>query len=230
MKKVKKAKPFSKKYYPVVLYLDALQELDETFRENCKSVEISSADYKFDSLDDAKQHFGDRPQFEFSFSSSDPYAQVEFSRMEAKLYVSSGVKAAHLFHELDAIIQKQQRSAKALYKQWIWGSLMFLSIPASLLIDKVPKHIQLTWLVFLTAVFVWYMWVVYVGLRLQSVLIFARRSEAKTFFETNRNAIIMTILTSLISGAIGYGFAKLRDGAPSAAPAVPSSIATEKPQ
>lgn len=230
MKKVKKAKPFSKKYYPVVLYLDALQELDEAFRENCKSLEISSADYKFDSLDDAKQHFGDRPQFEFSFSSSDPYAQVEFSRLEANLYVSSGVKAAHLFHELDAIIEKQQRSPKLLYWPWLWIPLNLISLASAPFIDKTPKGAQLTWLALVSLSFVWYLWTAYVGIRRQSVLIFTRHGEAKTFFETNRNAIIMTILTSLISGAIGYGFAKLKDGASPAAPAVPPSIATEKLQ
>jgi hypothetical protein len=73
----------------------------------------------------------------------------------------------------------------------------------------------------------WFLWAAYVGVRRHSLVIFERRSEAKTFLEQNRNAILMTVVTSIISGAIGYGFGKLKDATPTAAPA---ATTVEKPK
>jgi hypothetical protein len=220
VKKIKKAKPFSKKYRPVVVYLDAMQEIYDTMKAISEKVELSSDDYKFDSLDDAKEHFGSRPQFVFTLSASVPYVQVEFSRMEAKVYVAAGDKSAQLFHELDAIMTGQQRAFGVLYSQWLWVPTMLASVASGTLSDRVPQIYALPALILGLALFAWYIWIAYVGMRRQSLLFFVRRSQAQTFMELNRNAIVLTIVTSLISGAIGYGFARLKDKATSEPPAV----------
>jgi hypothetical protein len=92
-----KGKPFRKKYRPVVVYFEALEDIFYTMKAACESVEVSSEDYKFETIEDARKHFGGRPQVAFTISGWKPYATVEFSRLEASLYVSAGDKSAQLY-------------------------------------------------------------------------------------------------------------------------------------
>jgi hypothetical protein len=55
MQKIKVEKPFRKKYRPVVLYFEALEEIFYLLKETCEKVEIASDDYKFESLQDGRR-------------------------------------------------------------------------------------------------------------------------------------------------------------------------------
>lgn len=218
MSKVKKEKPFRKKYLPVVVYFDALEELYYTIKETCQSVEISSADYNFESLQSAKEYFGSRPQVDISISGSKPYVSLDFDAASTTLHITDDEKAAKLFYELDSILSAQQRAAKHLYGNWVWIPVMLASSGLTIASQILPPTIGYIYAAIVALSFFWVVWAVYVDLKRHSVVMFERRSEAKTFLETNRNAIVMSIITSIISGAIGYGFAKLKD--PPATPAV----------
>lgn len=222
MQRVKKAKPFVKKYKPVVAYLDALEEIVYTVQTCCEKIELSSEDYTFESLQDAVAHFGSRPQFDFKISGSKPSVQVSFSRMEASVYVFPDEKAAQLFHDLDVIVSAQQRTLGILYSNWMWLPVFFLLSIVSTIGGKFSSVGDLAYLGVMTAAFAWFVWISYVGLRRHSVLIFERRNQAKTFMDQNRNAIAMCVITSVLSGSIGYAFARLKDAS------CPPAISTEK--
>jgi hypothetical protein len=217
MKKVKKEKSFSKKYWPVVVYLDDLREVVETMAQHCATLEISSEDYIFESLDDAKEHFGNRPQLNFKVRASDPYSYVEYSRMETELHVSPGGKSAQLFHEVDELMIRQQRHLPFLYSWWMWLPSMVLPLISL----AAQKHIGETGSSILSTIAMlfslWFLYVMYINGRRHSLVKLQRRSELPTFLEQNRNAIVMSVITGLISGGIGYGFAKLKDAPPSIA-------------
>lgn len=211
MKKVKKEKSFLKKYWPVVVYLDDLREVVEVMKAICTSVELSSDDYIFESLDDAKEHFSNRIQTNFKISGSGPYSRVDYSRWETEVYVSSGDKSAQLFHELDEILIRQQRHLPFLYSYWIWIVSGLLGLFSFLFGQSMSDFAS--WIIsgFSILVSLWFLYVMIVVTRRHSLIRFEQRSKTPTFFEQNKNAILMSILTGIISGGIGYGFAKLKD-------------------
>src|SRR4051812_6476656 len=104
MPTLKKEKTFRKEYSPVVLWLEDLQRIAEVLGSKGGSVEISTEDYRFDSVEDAAQHFGQRQQLQLNISTNKPFAQVEFARLWTKVYVSSGLDSASLYYDLDEIL------------------------------------------------------------------------------------------------------------------------------
>lgn len=226
MQKKKNAKPFVKKYWPVVVHLDALEEIYYVMKETCEKVEVTNDDYTFESLEDARKNFTGCPQFNLKFSALGPSASVEFSSMEASIYVRGDEKAAQLFHELDSILTPRQRWPTFLYSQWLGLPMLALSTSTSFVTPHMSEIGSWIYNTLVVLIFGWFAWISFLGLKRHSVLFFERRNETKSFMEQNRNAIIMTVVTSLITGAIGFGFGKLRDwpsATTSGLPTVPSA-------
>jgi hypothetical protein len=119
MKRIKKEKAFSKEYYPVVVWLDDLQELYDILKKQGGEVDISNDDYKFESIEDATNHFGRRPQYSLTLSGSKPYSQVEFTRLWTRLYVSAGPDSARTYYDLDEVLIRSQRRFPFLYNYWL---------------------------------------------------------------------------------------------------------------
>lgn len=225
MQKKKNAKPFVKKYWPVVVHLDALEEIYDTMKETCEQVEVINDDYTFESLEDARKHLTGRPQQNFKLSALRPSASVEFSSMETSVYVRGGEKAAQLFHELNGILAPRQRWPHFLYSQWLAIPMLALSSSTSFVTPHMSEIGSLIYNALVVLAFAWFAWISFLGVKRHSVLFFERRNETKSFMEQNRNAIVLTIVTSLITGAIGFGFGKLKDwptAATSNSPTAPS--------
>jgi hypothetical protein len=130
-----------------------------------------------------------------------------------------GEKSAQLYHDIDNIMTQQQRKFGFFYSQWFQFGALLLFVSEAFFADRLPKYLNEPFVGLMVLLVVSTLWASFIRLRRHSVVRFERRNEAQTFLTQNRNAIALTIVTSLISGAIGYGFAKLKDGLP-LAPAV----------
>ena len=184
MKPVKKDKSFLQEYVDWLYGLTDVNEIISIFDGG--SIDISTDDYQFASIDEAKEHFNSRPIHSFKISSTKPSASVEFGRMFAKSYVASSPTSLQLYHELDEVMKRCQRKPATLYKYWA----VFLApqIPWATSFAWDPKVGGFPVLVGLQLILLsWMLWVIFISLRSHTVVILKRRDEAPSFFRRNRD-------------------------------------------
>jgi hypothetical protein len=174
MTKVKIDKGFSRKYGPVVLWLEDAQGVYERVKVTAESVEVSDGDYTFATLESMKEHLGEAPRNVFKISASRPYLKLDGDGMGTSLHVSSGEKSAQLFIEIDEILTRCQRKPKWAYSLWTLLPI-FIVGAAQFAVPNIELRVGLVSIQFL--LFVWYMRASFIGMRRSMVVRMKRRSE-----------------------------------------------------
>jgi hypothetical protein len=197
MEKLKKQKSFGRSYRPVVIWLEDLAEIVSTLRENAKDVHISTEDYLLATVEELKEHFGTQTQFAMEVTSSIPYVRLELTRLWVKLHVSAGPQSAQLFHDIDVVLARRQRS---IFYSWWW-------LVAILALGAAPHFFpeQATpMLVVQSVIGVWYLWVMFTILRRTAVVNLQRRSEARPFLERNKDQLLLLFIGGIVGGLITF--------------------------
>jgi hypothetical protein len=205
MEKIRKQKSYRRSYGPVVIWLEDLTEITALLKENCKEVQISTADYRFGTVDELKEHVGSQAQFALEIDSGDPYVSIDFDRRTASLYVGAGAQAAYLFHEIDGIIERRQRRFPMLYRLWFLMacSAALWAVNYFFLADRTDTISFV--LISLQAIFsLWFLWAWFVVLRRTSVVRLQRRSEARPFFERNRDQLLLLLIGAVMGGLVTF--------------------------
>ena len=213
MEKVRKQKSFDQSYRSVVLWSEDLAEIMSLLSEKAKDVRLSTDDYIFKTVEEAKEHFGSQVQFAMEITSSSPFVRLEFSRMAVRLHVSSGPQSAQLFHDINAVLVRRQRSA---FYSWWWLVPIVLAGVASRFFPEQENAITVAQLV-CTA---WYLWVLFVTLRRTSVITLQRRSEARPFFERNKDQLILLLIGGVVGGLITFAGVVVKERFYPSAPSV----------
>lgn len=207
MKAIKKDRTFNKSYRPVVLYIDNLNEL--LLALDAGKPEISTSAYQFESVEELKDHFGPQRLFDLKIGSSNPSVSINFSRIDARLYVFGSPTSAQAFYEIDEILRRCERRPRFLYHGWLfllpsvwWGISQvwdpkFRDIPLSLFLVGISFP-----LVF---------WNLFVNTRRHSMIVLQRRHEASSFLKRNRDAIWMNILSAIGGGLVTFFGTHLKD-------------------
>jgi len=208
MTKVKIAKSFSRKYGPVMLWLDDAQEIFDRVKGTAESVEVANDDYTFATLESAKEYLGEAPRYVFKISSSRPYMSLDGDRTGTSLYVSSGEKSAQLFIEIDEILTRCQRKPRWAYSSWIMLPVFILGA-AQYAVPNDELRLGLLSVQFL--LFAWYMRAAFIGMRRGMVVRMQRRSEAKGFLDRNRDQLILFVITAIVSGLLGFAGGQIKD-------------------
>jgi hypothetical protein len=169
-------------------------------------VTLSTENYEFDSLDDAAKHFGSRAQHEFKVGTkSSPWAQVEFNSLATRLFVGRGPDSLKVFHELNEIIRRRQRFPAVGYN-------MLLLVAWGVAGGAVSNLFKWPWELAPALVSLpWFSWGFYVRLRRHSVLIFQPRSEARPFFERNKDQLLMYLITFVLGGLLVFAGTQVKD-------------------
>jgi hypothetical protein len=205
MEKIKKQKSFWRSYGPVVLWLEDLTEIVTFLKENTKKVEISNEDYRFQTIDDLKEHFGSQTQFLLEIDTTDPYVSIKLTRLGPKLYVAAGAQSTHLFHEIDDMLSRRQR-----WFPWAYSFWFMMVFPAAVFaVDHLflagrPEPVAQILSQMATLLFLWFLWVAYVRLRRECVIKLQRRADRKSFFERNQDQLIMLLLGAVLGGIVTF--------------------------
>jgi hypothetical protein len=210
MKYVKKEVSQRKRYKPVVISLDDLDAIMAILRNaGCERIDLSNKDYRFETLDEAKELFGSSPTCDFAISTYKPSASIDFDGSSTTLFVSASPTSRQLFHELDDVVARCQRPFRVIFSYWM---LVVVTMPWIVSFAWEPKYAGIPIsLVVQLVLFVPLILGIFISLQKHSVIVFQRRHERQTFLVRNRDAILLTVVSSLISGGIGYGFAKLKE-------------------
>lgn len=209
MAKIKQDNNFSRKYAPLVLWYEDVEEIFDTLSNSAKSIKLSNGTYEFDNLSETRDHCSNEPQNKFKVSASEPYTRFEGDRMGASLYVSGNEKSAHVYFEINNVLTRAQRKPTILYRSWLVTVVI-------LLLGAVPRVIQdPIWsqiiLPMQIAAFAWFLWIMFLGLRRATVVHLVRRSEGKGFFERNKDQLLMMIIGIIVGGLLTFAGTQIRD-------------------
>lgn len=216
MQKLKKQKSFGRSYRPVVIWLEDLAEIVSTLKESAKDVQITTEDYQFATVEELKEHFGTQTQFAMEVTSSSPYTRLELTRLWVKLHVSTGPQSAQIFHDIDVVLARRQRS---IFYSWWW---MVAVIALGFAPNFFPE--QATPIVAVQSVMAaWYFWVMFTTLRRTTVVKLQRRSEARPFFERNKDQLLLLVIGGIVGGLITFAGVVMKERYYPSAPAVNST-------
>ena len=213
MEKVKKQKSFTRSYRPVVIWLEDLAEIVSTLKQIAEDVQTSTEDYHFTTVEEVKEHFGSQTQFEMEITSSRPYVRLELARLRVELHVSTGPKSAQLFHDIDVVLARRQRS---IVYSWWWLVAILVAGAAAHFFPEQAGPITAVQAVFL----VWYLWVMFITLRRTAVINLQRRSEARPFLERNKDQLILLLVGAVLGGLITFAGVVMKERFYPAAPTV----------
>jgi hypothetical protein len=202
--KIKIEPNYTAKYVPVILWWDDLTEIFEILQANAKAVELETAQYKFTTLDVAKEHLGDAPEYDVKISASSPYVRLE----AGSLFVGSGAASAQIFLEVDKILKRRERRPKWFYANWLVIPGLVLGVVAITKMDDTTKNILIAIQIFFTALFVRS---IFMRMKRGLVVYSERSVEARGFLQRNKDQLLMFILTALVSGFLGFAGSQLKD-------------------
>lgn len=191
----------SKQYLPLVIFLDDLQAIERFLKDSCSSVRFEAAGYRFDSWDEFVSQTKMTNLRTVDVVAHDPFVHIDLERMWANLRVgTSADQGAAIFYKLDHLLSQRLRTLKWLYSYqfifamnaivWLWNrfipkSQIGLGLSASL------------------ASFAWVLWVLFIRIYRHSIIILKRRGEQGSFFERNKDNLVVAVIAAAVGALIG---------------------------
>lgn len=233
MKKLNRANPPSKKYGPVVLWADNLDELISTLKV-CESTLFVADDIQYDSVEEfVRERKGRKPR-KVRVSGERPYIGIDLDPLWAKLDVSAlsvskdELLSLGLFKKLDAILSRCERKPKFLFSRRVWFVAIVLNFIA-LAYNPSYEFAQIRANVYLVTGFVLLFPVLTVLLRGHSVVLPRFAGDVPSFFQRNKDSIVVAVVSALIGSLFGVVATKAVDKVwPNAPP--PAVQANPKPR
>jgi len=204
MSKIRVEQPYIAKYGPIVMWWDDLTYIVELLQASGSGVEIETHQYKFTTLEVAKEHFGTETQFDIEIKASTPY----FKFNDNRLYISPGDTSAKLFMEINSILKKRERKPKILYSNYLGVIIVGIGL-LSFSIKYEPAQAILLGIQSIFCLLL--LRAMYINLKRSVVVYTHRKSEAKGFFERNKDQLLMMIITTIVGGLIGFGISQMKD-------------------
>ncbi len=200
-------KPLNKSYRPSYFYKKDLLFFENIIKENKGRFEIKTSDYKFNSIEELLNSSDGVPPKEIRFVSYSPYFEMNISQRETNLYSSnSDILSGGIFLRLDNYIKKRAKLGKFSFL-FSWGFILafctFLGIFPHIFEFEI-KYI----IVIAVLGFSMYGLVGYTLLASHSQISFGHEGSMSTFWEKNKDQIIVQLFITIISFVMGYFFGK----------------------
>jgi hypothetical protein len=225
--------PYTRSFRPIVLWRDDLERIIAILVARGEDVEIIAEEYSFETVAELVHHFGTiHPLTVLEIKGQKPYATLDLGRLDARLFVSSRENGSGVFFELSKVLAAGQRRWPIIYS-WPfiltlgWGNNVW-PLLGKYITGWEFRYAVLDWLVIS---FSWMIWAMFIRLRRTSVVHLARRSEAQSFSQRNKDQLIVAIISAIVGALLGVAGAKLADriwltpdanGAPILTPSDPS--------
>lgn len=194
-------KSISKEYAPVVVYLDDLEAIENVLLEKSTHIEIKTEDYKYSSIKELSEKSKNKRIQKLHIESTNPYLNIEFDKLWTRVYCSlDSLEAAGIFWKLDQIIKGTRRLGKLsfFYKfsaLWIINGIMVLVSKFLSLNLIIAQSVSVLLLAFT-------LWILYINLTRHSEIVLIYKSSKITFWNKNKDAIIVNLITALVTFAL----------------------------
>jgi hypothetical protein len=164
-------------------------------------------DYLYDSIEDLHNNRREERLTELDIDAGTWYARIGFARMWAKLDVSSGeTSSAGISYKLDRVISNAARTPKLFYNGWFMWIMALLISPLVNIIFTTPVRSSRSYFYTLAGLLVlmpsWLLWALSVRLRRHAVIVLTHKSSEKSFFQRNRDNLILALISALLGATL----------------------------
>jgi hypothetical protein len=204
--KIRKPSALTKNYMPLILWREDVEELVSILKLRGASIEIVKGDYSFETLDEFENYAGPNSQTNVKIVSGQPYTSIELAPWQASLYVAgTHEQASGIFFELDKVLAGHQRRWPILYSLWfanviVWGcygvTLGARYVGAPWQVSEAATYVQV-------AALVWLLWIALVRFRRHSIVRMERRARARSFFQRNKDQLVIAIVAAVLEAVLG---------------------------
>jgi hypothetical protein len=178
----------------VVVYEDELRELSSLLRENCKALSIEAEDdLQFDNIEELITHYSP------NITTQEPYMAINFWKVLTRVYAESSIPAVEgLRYQCIKILTRRGKARRFLCSSGVWWTTCAIVFVAS------HFPIKLEWNLILVVFWLPYAaWVCLTWLTRHS-LVYARKADSfDSFFQRNKDKLILQGLTAFVSIIIG---------------------------
>lgn len=202
----------TKKYMPLILWRDDLDELASILKRRGAELEIKHGDYAYESIEELTSHIGPRDQTNLRISSIRPYVSIDLDDINPRLSVSGDhPDASGIFFELDKLLSARQRHWPFVYSFWFLNVTILVLFAFSwvLLYLQAAPSFRIAVLAAQIAMFVWGAWVLFVRLKRGSIVRMERRATASSFLRRNKDELIRGLILAIVAAAVGAAATKL---------------------
>ncbi len=117
----RKSGGFIKDYGAVKIWLEDLFEIESILRKLCRSTNIQTKKYEFDSVQELLDQSHDKVIYEIEIEGNEPHITLDFRRQNISLYGSSDDHALlGAVHQIEEVLNRSSRKPALLYKFWMF--------------------------------------------------------------------------------------------------------------
>lgn len=189
---------------PITLYSDDLDFIHEKILDTCSKIEYSTDRYEYDSLEELKKESSPKVD-NLSISGRNPYISIDISKHRIWLYTSGeNSDVVNLYYFFKDYLQKKGSIYSKIFNTWIWGIINAFFLPSGLLflfsdyfLKKTPISSNKVLILGLSVLVIGLL-ISLIFYRKGSVIYLSSKNDTDSFFERNRDSIILLVLGAII--------------------------------
>jgi hypothetical protein len=215
---IKKDRPPSKNYRPLVLHLEALEEIIKILNELSKEIVIESEDYKCDSISELTEQYKNIYPRSLEITSSNPYCKIELNTRWASLSVgNSSIECSGLFHKLDQVLSATERRPRIFYSDieyvFFLPILSVTGVFSPLILHKLrpvvhPVLIVIFLIILWLVCCAWILRLTFIKTRKYSTIILEHPEHKQGFFKKHSDQIkfmfVGAVITAVVTWTINF--------------------------
>jgi hypothetical protein len=197
-------------FMPLVLWRDDLDRIVAILGKNGGNVELVASENSFETVAEMVDHFGViHPLSSLQIKGRNPFASIDLDRIQARLYVTAE-NGSGVFFELSNVLAARQRRWPFLYSYPFLWILILLNLWPNL------TKAVFGWAGYMAVassavVLAWAGWIGFIRLRHHAVVRLARRVEAQSFWQRNKDPLIVAVVAAVVGALLGIAGTKLAD-------------------
>lgn len=197
-----------KSFYSLVLFLEDLEQIEKTLKENgAQSIEIRTEDYEFSSVAEFSQHYNTqshKPK-ELEFSSYHFPIWLRFNKLFAEVSTTKYNKCELVYDKILKDLTKCQRKPAIIYSFWVTNFFQLIAflLPLDIWLNSFFLYL------FQAIVIMWSLYVGYIRLFKTSDIIPIYKKlyvSVSTSHLINSLRILGTLVLTILGGVIAYCF------------------------
>jgi len=193
---------------PVKLFLNDVEEIVSILREVSATVDIRTDEYSMESVEELKKLDVDCIH-ELTIQCREPYVSLELDRYRIWLYIAEDTPVSRgLFEKVkEVLVRRRRRLARILRNpSLIWVPLGLLIYPIVIGLRLSNWSLLALGLFLLISICIWGRWAWVARFERYSTIVLRRQSEHKSFWERNKDQLLLSVISAIIGGVITYVF------------------------
>ena len=192
----------AKNYLPLKLYINDLFDIERVVKEYSETISIETDQILFSSIEELSNELKNQRVPKLIIRTLSPYMYIDFSRLWARIYVSSNDENSFgLFVKLNEFLLRKRRQIWFLYSYYVTWSIILLQWLFYFIIPKsfstgIGNYIAVSFSL-------WVMWALFIRMRRHSLVLITKNSGFGSLWIRKKDNIILSIVAAIIGAILG---------------------------